>query len=100
MFKISTYNFISNRIAEKMKQTSANITQNSLQRNCSHYFSQSFPDLPLFLTRLFNLHTADFQQTLSESLTLGLFESVFPSGLRCDSLLVGLVISKGKLLSL
>lgn len=94
------YNFISKRIAGKMKLPSANITQNSLQRHCSHYFSQSFPDPHLFLTRLFNLHTADFQQTLSESLTLGLSESVFPSGLHRDAVLVSMVSSKGKLLSL
>lgn len=54
-FKSSMYNFISIKIARKMKQPSANITQNILQRNYSDYFS------------IFPLSSSFFDQAIQSS---------------------------------
>lgn len=98
----STYNF--KQDCWQDETAFSNHNSDSLQRNCLHYFSWPFPNLHLFLTRLFNLHTADFQQSHREFLSSALlwkFWGLLPlrSPQNCNSVLASMVSSKGKLLS-
>lgn len=92
------YNFISIRIARKMKRPSANITQNILYRNYSDYFS-IIPLSSSFFLPGYSIFTLLRSIKLFLRCMLDLHERVFFSSLCCNSVLIKLVSSKGKLLS-
>lgn len=96
--KSSMYNFISIKIAGKMKQPSAKVTQNLHQKNCSDYLSV----IPVSLSFSDHVIQSSHCRLPSNSYWVAhirLIWRVFPSGLHCDSVLVNTVSSKGRLLS-